>query len=77
MSDEMLYTIAFTMLTGLNDIQRKNIFEWYGSALLIYKERDKKNFAFSQLTTLQKNSLINKFTKNSLQNKMDIEIHYF
>jgi DNA processing protein len=58
MSDEMLYTIAFTMLPGLNDVQRKNIFEWYGSVLIIYKERDKKNFTFSQLTTLQKNSLM-------------------
>ena len=40
------------------DVIWKNIFEWYGSALIIYKERDKKNFAFSQLTTLQKNSLM-------------------
>lgn len=58
MSEEILYTIAFTMLPGLNDMQRKNIFEKYGSALAIYKERDKQSFAFPHLNLLQKNTLL-------------------
>jgi hypothetical protein len=42
MSEEILYAIAFTMLPGFNERQRKNIFENYGSALAIYKQREKK-----------------------------------
>ena len=49
MSEEILYTIAFTMLPGFNERQRKNMIEYYGSALSIYKQREKKNEAFVRL----------------------------
>ena len=55
MTDEILYTIAFTMLPSLNERQRKNMIEHYGSALAIYKQREKKNEAFARLNHVQKN----------------------
>lgn len=61
MYDEIIYTIAFTMLPGLNDIQRKKIFEFYGSALSVYKQREQQNFAFYtfyHLNSVQKNNLL-------------------
>jgi DNA processing protein len=58
MSEEILYTIAFTMLPGFNERQRKNIFESYGSALAIYQQREKKNEAFASINLVQKNILL-------------------
>jgi hypothetical protein len=58
MSDEILYTIAFTMLPGFNERQRKKMIEHYGSALSIYKQREKKNEAFSSINLVQKNILL-------------------
>jgi DNA processing protein len=58
MSDEILYAIAFTMLPGFNERQRKNMIEHYGSALSIYKQREKKNEAFARLNLVQKNILL-------------------
>ena len=61
MSDEILYAIAFTMLPGFNERQRKNMIEHYGSALSIYKQREKKNEAFARLNLVQKNNLLSNF----------------
>ncbi|NBT08200.1 MAG: DNA-protecting protein DprA [Chitinophagia bacterium] len=58
MTEEILYAIAFTMLSSFNERQRKNIFEFYGSALAIYKQRENKNSAFSNLELVQKNILL-------------------
>lgn len=58
MSDEILYAIAFTMLPSFNERQRKNIFEFYGSAMAIYKQREKKNEAFANINLVQKNILL-------------------
>ena len=58
MSDEILYAIAFTMLPGFNERQRKNMLEHYGSGLSIYKQREKKNYAFTNLNLVQKNILL-------------------
>ena len=58
MSEEILYAIAFTMLPGFNERQRKNIIEHYGSALAIYQQREKKNEAFASINLVQKNILL-------------------
>ena len=58
MTDENLYAIAFTMLPGFNDIQRKSVFEFYGSGIAIYNERQKQKNAFVEVNFVQKNSLL-------------------
>ena len=57
MSDEILYTIAFSKLMGLNDIDRKTILEFYGSAVRVFEEHQKQKTGFAELNQFQKNIL--------------------
>jgi DNA processing protein len=57
MSDEILHTIALSMLVGINDKEKKYILEWYGSASAVFKEREKKQNGFRGLNLIQINIL--------------------
>lgn len=58
MSNELLYTIAFTLLQGFNDTQRKQILIAYGSATELFNERKKGQDAFASFNLLHKNILM-------------------
>lgn len=58
MTDELLYTIAFTCIPGFKDIERKAILQAYGSATALYAERKKGAQAFTAFNFLQKTSLL-------------------
>ncbi len=58
MTNELLYTIAFTLLQGFNDAQRKQILLAYGSATDLFMERKKGQEAFSSFNLLHKNILM-------------------
>ena len=49
MNDSPLYTIAFTNIVGINDLQRKVLLEVYGSAENIFKERFNSSSPFQNL----------------------------
>ena len=58
MSKEIWYAIAISKLMGLNDIERKTILEFYGSAVRVFEEHQKKQAGFLELNLFQKNILI-------------------
>lgn len=58
MIDEIVYTIALSRITGLNDIQKKSILEFYGSAVAVFKEHQKQEAGFTALNLVHKNILI-------------------
>ena len=55
---QLLFTIAFTRLIGLNDTQRKILLETYGSAIDIYHQRNNCAHPFADLNVLTKNLLL-------------------
>ncbi len=57
MSSEIIYTIALSILQGLNDIQKKSILEFYGSATKVFEEHLKQKDGFTELNFFQKNIL--------------------
>ena len=58
MSEEIWYTIAMSKLTGLNDIEKKSILEFYGSAVRVFEEHQKHASGFAELNQFQKNILM-------------------
>jgi len=58
MSEEIYYTIALSKLMGLNDIDRKKILEFYGSAVRVFEEHQKQQAGFAELNQFQKNILL-------------------
>jgi DNA processing protein len=58
MGDEILYTIALSIIVGLNDIQKKSILEFYGSAIAVYNEHQKQDAGFTALNLVHKNILL-------------------
>jgi DNA processing protein len=58
MSEEIYYTIALSKLMGLNDIDRKKILEFYGSAVRVFEEHQKQHAGFAELNQFQKNILL-------------------
>ena len=58
MSEEIWYTIALSMLVGLNDIDRKSILEFYGAAVRVFEEHQKQQNGFNELNLFHKNILI-------------------
>ena len=61
MDDEIVYTIALSWMAGLNDIQKKTILEFYGSAVAVFKEHQKQEAGFTELNLIHKNILISKW----------------
>ncbi len=61
MSEEIWYTIALSMLVGLNDIDRKSILEFYGAAVRVFEEHQKQKNGFTELNQFQRNVLIGKW----------------
>ena len=57
MTDELFYTIAFSLLPSFNNKNRKIILEKFGSASAIYEERKKGQHAFPLFDLLHKNIL--------------------
>ena len=58
MTDELFYTIAFSLLPGFNNKNRKLILENFGSAIAIFEERKKAQHAFPSFNLLHKNILL-------------------
>ena len=58
MLDEIIYTIALSILPGLNDMEKKSILEFYGSAVAVFKEHQKQDAGFTALNLVHKNILI-------------------
>jgi DNA processing protein len=58
MPDEIIATIALSMIAGINDVDKKCILELYGSAVAVFKEHQKQKNGFSELNLFYKNILI-------------------
>jgi DNA processing protein len=58
MSDEIVFTIALSMIAGINDVDKKRILELYGSAVQVFKEHQKQQNGFSELNLFYKNILM-------------------
>ena len=58
MTDELFYTIAFSLLPSFNNKNRKIILDVFGSASAIYEERKRGAHAFPMFDLLHKNILI-------------------
>ena len=54
MNDPLLYAIAFAHLYGINAYERCALINTYGSAIAIYKERQKTSTAFLELELLSR-----------------------
>lgn len=58
MSEETLFTIALSMMEGINDVHKKFILELYGSAIQVFKEHQKQQNGFNELNLFHKNILL-------------------
>ncbi len=58
MTDELFYTIAFSLLPGFNNTNRKIILESFGSATAVFEERKKAQHAFPIFDLVHKNILL-------------------
>ena len=63
MDDEIVYTIALSWMAGLNDIQKKTILEFYGSAVAVFKEHQNQEAGFTELNLIHKNIFIKLVSK--------------